>query len=72
MLFILGKGIPPETEASHFTHILKPFAKKHGLSIEKFQELYDSNQLSEPELDAYFIHDRAVRESKPRVHSRWS
>ena len=28
-----GVGIPPETEASHFTHILEPYAEKHGAAI---------------------------------------
>ncbi|KZO91551.1 glycoside hydrolase family 37 protein [Calocera viscosa TUFC12733] len=58
-----GSGIPPETEASHFTHILEPYAHKHGISILEFSEKYNSGELSEPELDEYFLHDRAVRES---------
>ncbi|KAJ7649884.1 alpha,alpha-trehalase-neutral trehalase [Roridomyces roridus] len=45
-----GLGIPPETEATHFTHILEP-------------EKYNEGLLKEPELDEYFLHDRAVRES---------
>ncbi|ORZ41286.1 trehalase-domain-containing protein [Catenaria anguillulae PL171] len=58
-----GIGMPPETEASHFTHILEPFAKKRGMSVEQFSELYDVQAIQEPELDTYFVHDRAVRES---------
>ncbi|KZT51389.1 glycoside hydrolase family 37 protein [Calocera cornea HHB12733] len=58
-----GSGIPPETEASHFTHILEPYADKHGLSILEFSEKYNSGEIQEPELDEYFLHDRAVRES---------
>ncbi|KAJ4500920.1 alpha,alpha-trehalase-neutral trehalase [Lentinula lateritia] len=58
-----GLGIPPETEATHFTHILEPFAHKHGLSILEFSEKYNDGVLKEPELDEYFLHDRAVRES---------
>lgn len=58
-----GLGIPPETEATHFTHILQPFAEKHGLSINEFSEKYNEGLLDEPELDEYFLHDRAVRES---------
>lgn len=58
-----GLGIPPETEASHFTHILKPYADKHGLSILEFSEKYNDGLLKEPGLDEYFLHDRAVRES---------
>ena len=58
-----GVGIPPETEATHFTHILEPYAAKHGLSVLEFSEKYNAGTLKEPELDEYFLHDRAVRES---------
>ncbi|KAF9068956.1 trehalase-domain-containing protein [Rhodocollybia butyracea] len=58
-----GLGIPPETEATHFTHILEPYAQKHGLSILEFSEKYNNGELKEPGLDEYFLHDRAVRES---------
>jgi len=58
-----GVGIPPETEATHFTHILEPYAGKHGLSVNEFSERYNNGTLHEPELDEYFLHDRAVRES---------
>jgi len=57
-----GLGIPPETEATHFTHILQPFAEKHGISVLEFADAYDAGELKEPELDEYFMHDRAVRE----------
>ncbi|AOA64540.1 GQ67_05209T0 [Komagataella phaffii] len=58
-----GVGIPPETESTHFTTLLTPYAKKHGVSIEEFYELYNNHTIVEPELDEYFLHDRAVRES---------
>ncbi|KAJ3491762.1 hypothetical protein NLI96_g452 [Meripilus lineatus] len=58
-----GLGIPPETEATHFTHILEPYAEKHGLSVLEFSERYNDGVIKEPELDEYFLHDRAVRES---------
>ncbi|KAJ8495676.1 hypothetical protein ONZ45_g12764 [Pleurotus djamor] len=58
-----GLGIPPETEATHFTHILEPYAQKHGLSVLEFSERYNNGSIKEPELDEYFLHDRAVRES---------
>jgi alpha,alpha-trehalase len=58
-----GLGIPPETEASHFTHILEPYAQKNGISILEFTEAYNDGRIHEPELDEYFVHDRAVRES---------
>ncbi|KAF2871648.1 neutral trehalase short isoform [Massariosphaeria phaeospora] len=58
-----GFGVPPETEASHFLHILMPFANKHGMSFEEFVDAYNHRRVSEPVLDEYFLHDRAVRES---------
>ncbi|KAI9780669.1 MAG: alpha,alpha-trehalase nth1 [Geoglossum umbratile] len=58
-----GLGVPPETEASHFTHLLEPFAKKHNMTFKQFVEAYNDGVVSEPELDEYFLHDRAVRES---------
>lgn len=58
-----GSGIPPETEASHFNAILKPYVQKHNISQEEFIEKYNGKEILEPELDIYFLHDRAVRES---------
>lgn len=58
-----GQGIPPETEATHFTHIIQPFAEKHGISVLEFIDLYNDRELLEPDLDEYFMHDRGVRES---------
>lgn len=58
-----GSGIPPETEASHFDTILQPYAKKHKISQPEFIEKYNNKEILEPELDEYFLHDRAVRES---------
>ncbi|KAG9064192.1 alpha,alpha-trehalase nth1 [Linnemannia hyalina] len=58
-----GVGMPPETEATHFDHVIKPFADAMGLSIEVYSKLYNEGTVIEPELDTYFKHDRAVRES---------
>ncbi|ODV91070.1 glycoside hydrolase family 37 protein [Tortispora caseinolytica NRRL Y-17796] len=58
-----GIGIPPETEASHFTHLLEPYCKKYNVTQEEFHELYNYGKIHEPALDEYFLHDRAVRES---------
>ena len=58
-----GLGVPPETESTHFTHILEPYAKKHGLTFAEFVKAYNAGEVVEPELDEYFLHDRAVRES---------
>lgn len=58
-----GKGVPPETEASHFDHILAPYLEKHKMTRDEFVHAYNYDLVKEPELDEYFIHDRAVRES---------
>jgi alpha,alpha-trehalase len=58
-----GKGVPPETEASHFVHIIEPYAEKHNMTFKEYVEAYNSGVIEEPELDEYFMHDRAVRES---------
>ncbi|KAI7894398.1 trehalase-domain-containing protein [Mucor mucedo] len=58
-----GLGIPPETEASHFDHVISKFAKRRGLTIPEFDDKYNAGEIIEPELDEYFLHDRAVRES---------
>jgi len=58
-----GLGVPPETEAGHFLHILEPYFKKHNMTFEEFVQAYNYGHIKEPELDDYFMHDRAVRES---------
>lgn len=58
-----GLGIPPETEASHFDHVIEPYAKKLGITIQDYMRMYNDGDIKEPELDEYFLHDRAVRES---------
>ena len=58
-----GRGIPPETEAGHFVHILEPYIEKHGITFDEFVEAYNNGKIVEPDLDEYFMHDRAVRES---------
>lgn len=58
-----GEGVPPETEPSHFSAVLKPYMEKYKVSQEEFIEMYNNKKVNEPELDEYFLHDRAVRES---------
>jgi len=58
-----GRGIPPETEASHFDSVIKPFADKAGISIKDYMHQYNEGIIKEPHLDEYFMHDGAVRES---------
>jgi alpha,alpha-trehalase len=58
-----GRGVPPETEASHFTHVLRPYAEKHNCSVNEFTRKYNNGEIQDADLDEYFMHDRAVRES---------
>lgn len=63
-----GIGLPPETEASHFNAVLLRFAKISGYSEittdpRRLAEDYNSGIFQCPQLDEYFLHDRAVRES---------
>lgn len=58
-----GIGVPPETEMGHFNAVLKPYAEKVGISIDDYLAGYISGKVKNPELDAYFIQDRSVRES---------
>ncbi len=60
-----GIGVPPETEPTHFVHVLAPYASKYGMEVPAFIEAYNryDGTITEPELDEYFLHDRAVRES---------
>lgn len=61
--FAQGIGLPPETEPGHYDEILKPFAEKANLSISEYEKLYYQRKIDNKELDAYFVHDRSVRES---------
>ena len=58
-----GSGMPSETEPNHFDKVLERFANKHGLSLVEFRNKYIENQISDPELEEYFVQDRSVRES---------
>jgi alpha,alpha-trehalase len=58
-----GVGVPPETESSHFVHVLAPYAQKYGIPFDEFVQGYNAGEIKEPALDEYFLHDRALRES---------
>ncbi|KAJ2497832.1 alpha,alpha-trehalase nth1 [Coemansia sp. RSA 1972] len=58
-----GIGMPPETESTHFDHTVQPFAERLGVSVDVYKGMYARDEIHEPELDEYFVHDRAVRES---------
>ena len=59
----IGAGFPPECEASQFNHVLAPYATKYGTSTQDIMDRYNNEELNEPDLDVFCLHDRAVRES---------
>ncbi|WP_395051258.1 trehalase family glycosidase [Flavobacterium sp.] len=61
--FAQGIGLPPETESGHYDDILKSFADEANLSIPEYEKLYYQRKIDNKTLDAYFVHDRSVRES---------
>lgn len=61
--FAQGIGLPPETESGHYDDILKPLAEAANLSIPEYEKLYYQRKIENLDLDAYFVHDRSVRES---------
>jgi alpha,alpha-trehalase len=61
--FDRGIGMPPETEEGHFDSVLRPYAAAAGLEVRTYARRYLKRQIAEPELDAHFVHDRAMRES---------
>ncbi|KAI9857792.1 MAG: alpha,alpha-trehalase nth1 [Trichoglossum hirsutum] len=58
-----GLGVPPEPEDTQYAHVLEPYASKHGLTLKEFVQAYNDGVVKEPDLDEYFLHDRAARES---------
>ena len=58
-----GAGVTTECGPLPFTHILKPYTQKHAMTLQELATAYDDGQIHEPDLDAFFLHDRAVRES---------
>lgn len=61
--FAEGIGLPPETEPGHYDEILQPFAITAKMSIVEYEKLYYQRKIENKTLDAYFVHDRSVRES---------
>jgi alpha,alpha-trehalase len=61
--FDIGFGVPPEVEPGHFDAVFFSYAKKYNMDVESFEKAYKSGEIKVPELDEYFIHDRAMRES---------
>ncbi len=67
----IGIGIPPEVESTGFDHILEPYAEKHNMTITEIGQAYTNGEIQEPELDVFFLHDRALRESGHDTSSRF-
>ncbi|KAL8721763.1 MAG: hypothetical protein Q9225_001612 [Loekoesia sp. 1 TL-2023] len=59
----IGKGSPPECRPMSFAHVFMPYAEKYGLTLEEVSDAYNDGTITEPDLDVFFDHDRAVRES---------
>ncbi|WP_242121043.1 alpha,alpha-trehalase [Aestuariivivens sediminicola] len=58
-----GIGMTPEAEEGHYDAILRPYAEQLNCSIEDYVARYQNNEIENKDLDAYFLHDRTVRES---------
>ncbi len=61
--FDTGAGPCREVEPGHYDDVLAKYAKKHGFDLRAFEDAYTSGRVTDPELDRYFVHDRAMRES---------
>ncbi|HEY4491905.1 MAG TPA: trehalase family glycosidase, partial [Acidobacteriota bacterium] len=61
--FDSGYGQPPEVEDGHFSSVSSRFVKQLGGDAKSLEEDYKQGKWKNPELDAYFVHDRCMRES---------
>jgi alpha,alpha-trehalase len=61
--FDYGTGPPPEVEPGHFDGVFAAFARKFKMDARKFEAAYRAGTMKVPELDAYFVQDRSMRES---------
>ena len=66
-----GIGPAPEVETGHFDPIYRKYAEKYNMDVEVFKNKYFNGELNVPELDEFFINDRAVRESGHDTSYRW-
>ncbi|MCF8273669.1 MAG: trehalase [Flavobacteriaceae bacterium] len=58
-----GIGFPPECEMGHFDAVLKDYANEANMTVREYEKAYAEGQIINKKLDAYFVHDRTVRES---------
>ncbi len=61
--FDRGQGAPPEVEPGHFDAVFARFAARRGMSKANYERAYRLELIDEPDLDQFFLHDRAMRES---------
>ena len=61
--FAEGIGYVFETEEGHFKEVMEFYANKYQIPLKQFERKYKNRELHIPELDAYFTHDRSLRES---------
>ena len=66
-----GIGQPPEVEPGHFDTVYKKFAAKLDMAPAELEKLYTAGKINIPQLDEFFTHDRAMRESGHDKTYRW-
>lgn len=58
-----GVGVPPEVEPGHFDAVFARYAATRGMNQRQYERAYRLGLIDEPDLDDFFAHDRAMRES---------
>lgn len=82
-----GRGQPPEVEPGHFTWFYQHYARTTGrcdgaggtleerrafvACAAKLEDAYRGGTLVDPQIDEFFLHDRAMRESGHDTTFRW-
>ncbi len=66
-----GIGAPPEVEPGHFDAVFESHAVASGREKSAYEDGYRAGDVSSPELDRYFVHDRCMRESGHDTTYRW-
>ncbi|MEJ2110446.1 MAG: trehalase family glycosidase [Acidobacteriota bacterium] len=70
--FGTGLGPPPEVEPGHFDPVYTQYSKEYGIDVKTFEEKYKEGIIDLPELNRFFVHDRATRESGHDTTYRWN
>lgn len=66
-----GLGPPAEVEQGHYDAMYRPYAEERRLDVRTFERMYKSGTLTISALDAFFVHDRCMRESGHDTTYRW-